>query len=103
MSDYSEERLEEVLSDWGNAGPLPDNWADPRPHQSEQDVPLVERLRCEPGDVIVYCCPRRLSPVEARDIAMRFDGVTGLVDIPVVVMDGGARLQVVNKADLESA
>jgi hypothetical protein len=70
------------------------------------EVPYVERLHLEPGDVLIYSHPGRLSRQDAESISThlkaRLWDLFG-VDVPLLIFDQGGRLQVLDKAELETA
>jgi hypothetical protein len=62
----------------------------------------IQRLHLQPGDVLIYTYPGGKLTAEtidriAHQLRQAFDA-----HIPVVVLDRGAKLQVVNKNELES-
>jgi hypothetical protein len=63
----------------------------------------IQRLHLEPGDVLIYTYPGGKLTAETIDrishqLRQAFDA-----DIPIVVLDRGAKLQVVNKNELQSS
>lgn len=59
----------------------------------------VERLRLEPGDVLVYVTPDLIDAETATRLTDQLRHQFG-AHVPVVVLDAGARFQVVNKAEI---
>jgi hypothetical protein len=66
------------------------------------EVPTIERLRLEPGDILVLTYQQRITAETAVRIEEQLKDRFG-AEIPVCVIDSGGRLQVVNKAELASA
>ena len=66
-----------------------------------EDGQLVQRMHLQPGDILVYVWPGKLTQEQADTVKQKLRKAFG-TDIPVVVLDGGARLQVVNKNELEN-
>jgi hypothetical protein len=56
----------------------------------------VERLHVGPGDVLVYKFPGRLTRQQADDIKAKIRAFFD-ADVPVMVMDQGAKFQVISQ------
>jgi hypothetical protein len=69
---------------------------------TSQDIPNVERLRLEPGDIAVLSYPQKLTPETVDQMVERMAAFREKhgVDIPLLVLDSGGRLQIINKAEL---
>jgi len=61
----------------------------------------IQRLYLKPGDVLIYTYPGKLRSDTADIIRERLREIFE-ADIPIVILDHGARLQVVNKNELET-
>jgi acid phosphatase class B len=61
----------------------------------------IQRLHLEPGDVLVYVYPRKMTAETIDRISHQLRKAFK-ADIPIVILDQGARLQVVNKNELET-
>jgi len=69
---------------------------------TNQEVPNIERLHLEPGDILVLTYPQKITAETADRIAAQLKDRFG-AEVPVCVIDSGGRLQVVNKAELAEA
>jgi hypothetical protein len=65
-------------------------------------LPFIERLHLEPGDILVLSYPTRLTAETAYRIQEQVRTRLGAI-VPVVVLDSGGRLQIVNKSELEKS
>lgn len=56
------------------------------------DTAEVERLALQPGDILVFKCPMRLTEAEFVEIVERFKEM--LPDTKVMILEGGADVAV---------
>jgi malonyl CoA-acyl carrier protein transacylase len=69
---------------------------------TEIDVREIQRLRLEPGDVLIYRTSVKLTVEQVDHIKEQLRAIFDS-DIPIVVLSHDARLQVVNKNELDQS